>query len=315
MARRRMSGYSFMLAAAALLVVSPRLAHSQQTHLLMIQGLSGEPQYRKQFDSTVTLMVDAARKRWNVSDANVTLLSETANPAKRVEKATKESVASSMAAVASRAKPGDVVLVLLLGHGSGEGGASKVNLPGVDPTAADFSSWLSGLSRQTVVFVNAATGSGDFVDVLQGPGRVVVTATKSAMERNESIFATHFAAGLTGNAGDADKDGRVSVLEAFRYATREVAKVYQATNRMQTEHAQVSDSTLAARVAFGGAAASSDPRVVTLVAERQALETEVASLRGKKASMNADAYEKELERLLLAIAEKTQAIRAAGGKQ
>lgn len=303
-----------MLSAATLLSMAPQVAGAQQTHLLVIQGLSGEPQYKRQFDAAVTQVVDAARTRWNVSDANITLLSEAANPAKRVEKATKETVASSLLTLAGRAKPGDVVLLLLLGHGSGEGRESKVNLPGVDPTAADFSMWLAGLSRQTVVFVNAATGSGDFVDVLQGPGRIVVTATRSAMERNESVFATHFAAGLTGNAGDADKDGRVSVLEAFRYATREVAKVYQTTNRLQTEHAQVSDSTLAARVAFGGAAASSDPRVAALVAGRQALESDVAALRSKKASMNADAYDKELERLLLAIAEKTQAIRAAGGK-
>lgn len=303
-----------MLSAAFLLSIAPHVAKAQQTHLLVIQGLSGEPQYKRQFDAAVTQVVDAARTRWNVSDANITLLSEAANPAKRVEKATKETVASSMLTLAGRAKPGDVVLMLLLGHGSGEGGASKVNLPGVDPTAADFSMWLASLSRQTVVFVNAATGSGDFMEVLQGPGRIVVTATRSAMERNESVFATHFAAGLTGNAGDADKDGRVSVLEAFRYATREVAKVYQTTNRLQTEHAKVSDSTLAARVAFGGAAASSDPRVAALVAERQALESDVAALRSKKASMNADAYDKELERLLLAIAEKTQAIRAAGGK-
>ena len=50
-----------------------------------------------------------------------------------------------------------------------------------------------------------------------------------------------------------------------------------------------------------------------LIAERQALESEVASLRTKKASMTAEAYEAALERLLLALAEKTQAIRAAGG--
>jgi hypothetical protein len=55
------------------------------------------------------------------------------------------------------------------------------------------------------------------------------------------------------------------------------------------------------------------PRIAALLAERQALESEVASLRTKKASMTAAAYEAELERLLLALAEKTQAIRAAGG--
>ena len=289
-------------------------AMAQQTHLVVVQGLSGEPQYKKQFDSTTALVRGAALKRWNVADSNITILSETANPATRVERASKENVAAAFVALSRRVRAGDVVLVLLLGHDSGEGPASKVNLPGVDPTAADFESWLSGLAQQTVVFVNAASGSGDFVQVLKGPGRIVVTATKSALERNESIFAPHFATGLASDASDSDKDGRVSVMEAFRYAKKEVARVYETTNRMQTEHAQVSDSILAARVAFGGAASSSDPRIAALVAERQALETEVATLRGRKATMSADAYDKELERLLLAIAEKTKAIRAAGGK-
>jgi hypothetical protein len=298
---------------AALAVASPPL-QAQQTHLLVIQGLSGEPQYRKQFDSTTALVRDAARRRWNVADSNIAILAEVANPAARVERASKENVAAAFLALSRRVRAGDVVLVMLLGHGSGEGPGSKVNLPGVDPTAADFATWISGLSRQTVVFVNAASGSGDFVPVLKGPGRIVVTATRSALERNESIFASHFATGLASDASDGDKDGRVSVMEAFRYATREVARVYESTKRMQTEHAQVSDSTLAMRVAFGGAGATSNPRVAALVAERQELEADVQALRGKKASMPADAYEKELERLLLAIAEKTRDIRAAGGK-
>ena len=298
--------------AAAAAIATP--VSAQQTHLLVIQGLSGEPQFKRQYDSTTALVRDAARKRWNVADSNIIVLAETANPAARVERSSRENVAAAFVALSRRVRGGDVVLVMLMGHGSGEGPASKVNMPGVDPTAADFAAWISGLSRQTVVFVNAASGSGDFVPVLKGPGRIVVTATRSALERNESIFAPHFAAGLASDASDGDKDGRVSVMEAFRYANREVARVYESTKRMQTEHAQVSDSTLAARVAFGGAASSTNPRVAALVAERQELEADVAALRAKKASMPADAYDKELERLLLAIAEKSQAIRAAGGK-
>jgi hypothetical protein len=151
--------------------------------------------------------------------------------------------------------------------------------------------------------------------VLAAAGRVIVTSTKSALERNESIFAQYFATGLTSDAADADKDGRVSVLEAFRYATREVARVYESSKRMQTEHAQLSDSLLARSIAFGGAASSNDPRIVALVAERQALETQVVALRLRKTTMDATEYDKELERLLLAIAEKTQAIKTASGNK
>ncbi len=302
------------LFSIALITTPSRTLTAQQTHVLIVQGLSGEPQYRKQFDSTAALVRNAARKKWNVADSNLTILSEQANSAQRVGKATREAVAQAFLDMSRRVKPGDVVLIMLLGHGSGDGAASKVNLPGADPTAADFGGWISGFDRQTIVFVNAATASGDFVSVLEGKGRVIVTATRTAMEKNESVFAPYFAAGLTGDAADSDKDGRVSVLEAFGYASKEVARVYESSNRLQTEHAKLSDSTLAARVAFGGAAASSDPRVAALVAERQKLEDEVATLRGKKTSMSASDYDRELERLLLAIAEKSQAIRAAGGK-
>jgi hypothetical protein len=110
-----------------------------------------------------------------------------------------------------------------------------------------------------------------------------------------------------------NKDGRLSVLEAFRFARAEVIKSYESSNRMLTEHAVVSDSVTAMRIAFGRTATSSDPRVATLVAERQALESQVAALRGRKASMDSTAYDAELEKLLLAIAEKTAAIKAAGG--
>jgi hypothetical protein len=209
----------------------------------------------------------------------------------------------------------NVLLVLLVGHGSGEGAGSKVNLPGPDATASEYAAWLAPFGAQQVVFVNAATGSGDFVPVIAGSGRVVMTATRSAVEKNEAEFLQHFARALTTDDADANKDGRLSALEAFRFARAEVAKSYEANNRMLTEHAVLSDSAAAARVSFGARAATSDPRVARLLEERQALESQVAALRARKATMEPAAYEAELERLLLALAEKSAAIKAAGGSK
>jgi len=103
------------------------------------------------------------------------------------------------------------------------------------------------------------------------------------------------------------------VMEAFTYAQKEVVRAYEGEKKLLTEHAVVSDSTLARTLSFGGAAGSTDPRIMALVAERYALESKVAELRAKKASMDSTAYATELERLLLAIAEKSQAIRSSGG--
>jgi hypothetical protein len=228
-------------------------------------------------------------------------------------RSTRANVQAGLARLAARARAGDVVLVLLLGHGAGEGAGSRVNLPGPDATAADYAAWLAPLAAQQVVVVNAASGSGDFVPALAAPGRVVITATRSALERNAPRFAAPFAEALGSDAADTDKDGRLSVLELFRFTRAAVARAYEASNTLQVEHPVLSDSAAAARIAFAREAAPANARVAALLAERQALESALAALRGRKGAMDAAAYEAELERLLVAIAEKTQAIKAAGG--
>ena len=305
-----------ILAVGFLMVFAGRAGGAQAggtTHVLLITGLSAEPRFARTFASAAGSIYDAARTQWHVADSNLVYLAEdpAADPGRIRGRSTRQAVEQAFGVLARRVRPGDVVLVFLLGHGSGELGASAVNLPGPDPTATDYARWLAPLDRATVVFVNASSASGDFARILAAPNRVIVTATKSAMERNESVFATWFAKGLTGTEADADKDGRVSIIEAFNYARDQVARAYESTNRLQTEHPVLADTSgLALRVAFGGDAASADPRVAALVGERRVLEAQVDSLRRVKSGMDSVAYQHALEQLLLQIAAKTQAIKA-----
>ena len=312
-ARGRAARLAVAWLAAGALWAGP--AAAQRAHVLVVAGLSGEPAYRAGFAAAARATREAARTRWGVADSSVIVLTEDSLPVAGVSdgRSTRANVQAGLARLAARARAGDVVLVLLLGHGAGEGAGSRVNLPGPDATAADYAAWLAPLAAQQVVVVNAASGSGDFVPVLAAPGRVVITATRSALERNAPRFAAPFAEALGSDAADTDKDGRLSVLELFRFTRAAVARAYEASNTLQVEHPVLSDSAAAARIAFAREAAPANARVAALLAERQALESALAALRGRKGAMDAAAYEAELERLLVAIAEKTQAIKAAGG--
>jgi hypothetical protein len=290
--------------------------------MVIVTGASGEPQYAQSFFAAAAAIDEAARTRFGLpADAVVWLGEDTTKAGGRMRgRSTRENVERELTALATRVRPGDQVWVVLIGHGSGEGEQSRFNLVGPDLTAADFARLLGGFSKQQVAFVNASSASGDFAKVLAGPNRAVVTATKSALERNESLFARHFAAALRDAAADVDKDGRVSLLEAFNYAKREVARAYETDNRLLTEHAQLDDNggALGSVLALGGGTTSTDPKVVALVGERRTLEAQVAALRAKKESMDAAAYEKQLETLLLDLARKNQEIRAAeaaGGRK
>ena len=298
--------------AALAVASSVALQQGPATHVLIVSGLSGEPQYATSFHAAAAQVFDAAKAHWGVPDSSLLYFAEdpSADPARIRGKATRDELAAAFGRLTRSSRPGDLVLILLLGHGSGQGAESRLSLPGPDPSAADFAEWMKPLAGRTTVLVNAATGSGDFVASVGGPDRLVITATKSAFERNESVFAEVFVKGLAGEA-DADKDGRVSMLEAFQYARREVARRYESKGLLQTEHPQLSDSALARTVALETSAPSADPRVAGLIAERRALEAQVDALRRKKPTMDSVAYEHELERLLLLVAEKTAAIKAA----
>jgi hypothetical protein len=157
-----------------------------------------------------------------------------------------------------------------------------------------------------------------------------VTATKSSYERNETLFPRYFVAAFTTPGADTDKDERVSLLEAFVYAKREVARAYETDTRLPTEHAMLDDDgdrrgsaepdpragdgSLARRFIIGGATTATAVAATTavgseLVAKRTRLEAQVDSLRRRKETMAADAYERELERLLVELAQVSQTIR------
>jgi hypothetical protein len=221
-------------------------------------------------------------------------------------------------------QPGDRVFVVLIGHGSFRSGEGRFNLPGPDLTPAVLAGLLEPLDEQEVVVVSTASASGAFAEPLAGPGRVVVTATKSGQERNQTVFGEHFVTALTTGGADVDKDGRVSLLEAYEYATREVERFYESENRLQTEHARLEDEGQLARRLFlqseghgGGEAdvASDDPALASLYAARRDLEDRIETLRARKDELAPESYNEQLEALLLELALQNETLDAAGGER
>ncbi|HEV8214460.1 MAG TPA: hypothetical protein VGP95_01455, partial [Gemmatimonadaceae bacterium] len=165
-----------------------------QTHLVIVSGLGGEKRYVESFATMAQTLADAASKRLGVPDAEIMWFGEDSVSRKPFFKgqSTKTNVEKAMRDLAARSKPGDQVVLVLIGHGSGEGENTKISIPGPDLSASDFARLLGAFSAQKVAFVNLTSASGDMLPILSAPNRVVITATKSAFERNESHFAQFF---------------------------------------------------------------------------------------------------------------------------
>jgi hypothetical protein len=311
--------------AAALAAAAPLEA---QTQVLVVSGLGGEPRYQESFVATALAVARAARERLGVNPDDVVVLAEDATRATGIAgRSTADEVAARLETLAQRAAPDGLLLVVLVGHGSATGGEPRLNLPGPDLTAAGLARLLDRFPTQPIVVVNTASASGDWIAALSGPRRAVITATRSGVERDETHFGRHFADALASDEADRDKDGRLSVFEAFEYARREVARVYERDQRLQTEHAllDADGDQVGARApeptAGDGAAAATmfldGGRVSTLggaapsglAAVRDSLQREVARLRGRKSTMAADQYDRRLEALLVELALVNRALR------
>jgi hypothetical protein len=188
---------------------------------------------------------------------------------------------------------------------------------------------IKGLPAGQVVVVNTASASGEFIKPLSGKNRIVITATRSGMEKNATIFPEHFIAAMGNSEADADKNGRVSVLEAFNFASKMTADSYEQEGKIVTEHALIDDNgdgvghqkaeegdgTLARTCYFDSLPqqqAGGDAELAKLFSERMRLEGEVEQLKARKEKMKEEEYETALEKLLVELARVNQNIK---GKQ
>lgn len=315
----------------------PKAPSDPDKFALIISGVGGEETYTKKFTGLATKLYETCVNELGFDAKNTFLLTEglpgdpeNAVPAPEggsARRSTAEEVRKAFEAIKAGSRQGNLVFIMLIGHGSFDSQQAKFNLIGPDLAAKDYAQLLSGLAGRRVVFVNSASCSGEFVKPLSGPDRIIITATRSGNEQNATVFAEHFIAGLVGMTADADKNGRLSVYEAFNYATTITANWYKDKNRLATEHALIDDNGdgVGHEDASGGdgnlarvtyldskpiGEAGGDAELARLIGERQKLEEAVEKLKARKDQMKAEEYETELEKLLVELAKVNQAIKS-----
>ena len=302
--------------------------------LLIVVGLAGDPDHGKTFHAWGNALAESSERLGVDASRLIYLVDAPEEGDKKVTgRSTREEVTKALDRFAQEAGPDDVVFVTLIGHGTAGGGTAKFNMPGPDMGPAEFAPLLAKLKSRQVVFVNTASASGPFVEALSGPGRTLVTATRNGAEQYATLFGGHFVEALNSETADADKNKRVSVLEAFLFAKAGVAQAYEREGLLATEHAILDDNgdkegsqdpsatakdgKVANIVSLGTVGKDdlpTDPKLRALYVERRELERRVEAHRLLKESMPPARYAAELEKLVTALALKTREIRTAEGK-
>ena len=298
---------SVRVAASLVIALGAVVPAHAELYYLIVGGLGGEPEYEEQFAKDAEAFAAVARRTTAASRVMVL----------KGEGATREALVSGLDSLRTRAKAADSVVVMLVGHGSYDGEAYKLNLPGPDIDGDEFAKLLSAVPARSQLVVNATSASGAVLEKWAAEGRTLITATRSGFERNATRFARHFAAALAAGSADINKNGAITAQEAFDYASRSVADSFTKDGALATEHPQIAGGAASrftvARLASAGPAepVATNPAVAALVAEREKLDTEIEALRGRRESMASDAYLAELQKLLVQLADVQGKIDAA----
>jgi len=219
--------------------------------------------------------------------------------------------------------------LVMIGHGTHDGRSTRFCLRQEDVEAEQLGKALAGFERPMVIAALSAS-SGPFLPEVRGHSRVVISATRSGDQDDAPYFPGFLAERIADPESDFDGDGQTSILEAFLQAAGDTEEFYAEEQRLPTEHALLDDNG----DGKGTGAALFDGLVADSVAEesalpdgeralrmalvrseaeeslspalrerRNALELEMAALRRKKASMEAEEYYDALEVIALQLAE------------
>jgi hypothetical protein len=310
-------------------------AQSGRTHALIVVGIGGTAEYRESFHAEASQIYTALTTTHGLAKEDVIYLGERVETAPDMisNTSTRANVLQVLGELSQRIGPTDRVLVILIGHGTDQGGEAQLNVPGPDLTPSDFELAAIAFPSQPLALVHTGSASGGWVEPLAGPNRVIITATRTAREQNATEFGQFFAQAIAGNGADIDHDNRVSLLEAFLFAKQEVERYYQEQNEMLTEHAVLDDDgdgrgstdasqegpdgVLASTFALGGQApaaiATDNPVLARLYEERDGIQRRIDELRVARAALSEDQYLERMEPLLVELALKNREIREAGG--
>jgi hypothetical protein len=327
-----------LLLALGLTVTLPVAAYGQTAHLVVIVGAAGDEVYAEVFHNWALQMVTAATDELGLAPDNVVYLGPDPELDAAIDdRSSREVIEAELTRLADEAGVDDRIFIVLIGHGSGEGERSRFNIPGRDLNAVEYDALLDRFVTQQIGFVNTASASGDFTGVLAGPNRVVVTATRDARQNNQTVFPRFFVEAFSADVADLDKDGRISLLEAYDYASREVKRFYEDDGRMLTETSLLDDNgdgegsheptggevdgSLASLLFLDNPAAmvteegtmTEDPELRRLYEQQRDLRQRIEELRRLKDTMDPELYDAELQKLLVELALIDQSIRAKGG--
>lgn len=216
--------------------------------LVLVVGSGGTPEYSAEFSKWAARWTEASKNAQaetvaigldavDATDASTTASSGDIASASTTEADALSSAIQKFAAI----ETSEPLWLVYLGHGTFDGRKASLNLRGPDVTEERLSELLKD-SKRPVAGIFCCSCSSPFVNALSGPNRIIISATKDGNQIQYSRFGDAFSTAIGSLDADINRDGQVSLLEAWLFASRRTSEFYKTEGRLATEHSLLDDN-------------------------------------------------------------------------
>ena len=162
-------------------------------------------------------------------------------PGPTISTSTAANLRETIRTFAASAGPQDRFIFYYVGQANIVGDDLRFNLPGPDITHRQLAEWINTIPAGSKLIVLDCPGAGLAAGAMTAPSRIIVCGC-TAEQPYATRFSEYFVPALLQAESDADNDGRVSLLEAFTHAAKQIDDWYRRQSLLKTETAVLEDN-------------------------------------------------------------------------
>lgn len=221
---------------------SAKPIEDRNTYVIIVSGIHKDPAEQRSKDRVVTNLRSFLLKAAGVGTERLRVLTGPASQVQgEAQASSAENLKKTMEAFGGSISPQDRFIFYYAGQANVIGENLRLNLPGNDITHRQLAEWINTIRASSILVVLDCPAAGMAVKSMAGKGRVVVCGC-TAEQHYSTRFGEYFVPALHDAGSDADGDGRVSLLEAFTLACRQLDDWYRQQKLLKTETAGLEDN-------------------------------------------------------------------------
>jgi len=210
-------------------------AETKNTYALIICGINKDPKERLAKNKAVINLRSFFLNNAKIKPARLSVLvADKSFIGKGSRTSNVENLKKTIKSLADTIQPEDRFIFYYVGQANIAAGKLRLNLPGPDITHEQLAEWISQIRASSMLLVLDCPGAGLAVKALTGQGRIVIGAC-TAEQHYSTRFSEYFVPSLLDSKSDTDSDGKVSLLEAFTFASKQLDDWYFRLLFLKTE--------------------------------------------------------------------------------